>query len=37
MLKAIRCLLPRCPRWLVDLDPLWGVVEAFGFGQCLAF
>lgn len=36
MLKAIRRLLPK-PRWFVDCDPLWGVAEALGFGQCLAF
>jgi len=33
MLKALRHLASR----FIDLNPLWGVAEAFGFGQCLAF
>lgn len=37
MLKALRRLLPNCPRWFCDCDPLWGVAEALGFGCCLAF
>ncbi len=35
MFKAIQRLFS-APFWMVDLEPLWGVVEAFGFGQCLA-
>lgn len=35
MLKAIRRFISK-PFWFVDCDPLWGVVEAFSFGQCLA-
>ncbi len=35
MLKALRRLLK--PFWFVDCDPLWGICECFGLGQCLAF
>lgn len=36
MLKHL-CKLISKPFWFVDLDPLWGVAEAFSFGCCLAF